>query len=157
MRKITKRTTAIVAAAVIGVGALGATAWANGWFQSSTTASVKTAAAGPITGTVTFKEAIYPTGAADIDLTFTNPNPYKVKVTGIALSGAIGGATSGCTADNAGITFDTPADFIIDNNASKTKTVAVNKGAHMNAFASNACEHLTDAAATVVLTGSVVS
>ena len=154
MHKITKRTAAIVTAAVLGVGALGATAWANGWFKSDATATVSTAKAAEIKGTVTFGSQLAPTGSSDITLNFANPNSYKVRITGLKLAGEIGDKT-GCTADNAGITFDNP-DFVVPA-ATKFATKTVTGGAHMNQYAADACEGLEKVTATVILTGAVAS
>ena len=159
MRKITKRTATIVATAALGVGALGATAWASGWFKSSTTGSVTTATAAPITGNVAITSLLYPTGSGNVTLTVANPNKYKMKITGISI--ASGETISGgCTAENSGITFDSPTNLVLPEVTVKTATPAnytITGLAHMASWADDACEGITGTDFKVTLNGSIVS
>ena len=154
MRKLTKRTTAIVAASIIGVGAIGATAWAAGWFKSSASATVTTKTANPVTATITFDAPIYPTGTVGAHATATNNNPYAVKITGVTLADFTG--NSGCTAANSGIYFTAPNVTLQPNH---TGPVELGNVVHMHEWSDGACEGLggNGVSATATLSGQVVA
>jgi hypothetical protein len=149
MRKITKRAGAIITVAVVGVGALGATAWANGWFVSTATANVSTAQVGTVTGTVSFSEPLYPSAAVDVKLTLANPNKYKIRITEITLTG---NPSTACTAANSHIYFDNPNVVLAAEMTPKVYTAT--GAAHMSTDASDACAGLTVADVAVTLTGA---
>jgi hypothetical protein len=83
MRSITKRSAAVVSAAVLGVGAAGG-AWAAGWFvKGKGTATAATASISDLSATVTITDKLYPgrhiTAIAKVD----NPNEFPVLVNDI--------------------------------------------------------------------------
>src|SRR4051794_25358828 len=79
MRKITKRSAAIIAASVIAVGG-GAAAWAGGWLAKGTaTGTASTSDIIPISATVSLGAAkIYPGISTTATATVNNPNDFNV-------------------------------------------------------------------------------
>lgn len=150
MRKITKRAAAITTVAVVGVGALGATAYANGWILSDTKATVSTASAGTLAGTITFSTPLAPTGSSDVIFNLKNTNAFNVKITGITLTAANLGR-AGCTPDSSGITFTSP-NVVLAKNAKEASYKAVGI-AHMSEYASDTCVGLSTSDLPVTLTG----
>lgn len=97
MRKITKRSAAIIAASVIAVGA-GAAAWAavNGWdITGSGTATGKAASIVPMTASADMRGVkVYPGLVTTVTTLVTNANDFPVKLnttavqpTGVEVSG----------------------------------------------------------------------
>jgi len=89
MRKITKRTAAIATAAVIGIGALGGAAWANGWLVNGTgTASAAGAKITNMTAVITLDKTVYPGRVVTASAKVTNPNEFPVSLTAVTGAGA---------------------------------------------------------------------
>jgi hypothetical protein len=149
MRKITKRAATIATVAVVGMGALGATAWANGWFTSTATATVSSAQVQTVTGTVSFSEPLYPSAAVDVKLTLANPNKYKIRITAITLTGDL---STNCTAADSHITFDDPRVVLAANMTPKVYTAT--GAAHMSIDANADCAGLNVPNVAVTLTGA---
>ncbi|WP_229071496.1 hypothetical protein [Actinoplanes sp. DH11] len=84
MRKLTKRSTAVIAgtaAVVIGGGAAWATV--NGWeIGGSGTAEADTASITPLTATAQINGKIFPGKVTTITTSVNNPNEFKVQLTG---------------------------------------------------------------------------
>ncbi|GAA2682617.1 hypothetical protein [Actinoplanes palleronii] len=83
MRKLSKRSTAVIAGvAVVVIG--GGAAWAaTGWSILGTgTASASGAEIKPVTASSTFTKTLFPDRVIPMDTTFTNPNEFAVKLTG---------------------------------------------------------------------------
>jgi hypothetical protein len=79
MRKITKRSAAIIAAAVVGVGALGGVAMANGWFAKGTaTGTAQTSDLQAISAKITLGGRVYPGAKGDATAEIANPNDFNV-------------------------------------------------------------------------------
>lgn len=88
MRKITKRSAAIAAAAVIGTGALGGAAWANGWLINGTgSASAAGAKITGMTAVITLNRTAYPGRVLTASAKVTNPNEFPVNLTGVTGAG----------------------------------------------------------------------
>jgi hypothetical protein len=117
MRKITKRSAAIITAATLAVGGLGAGAWAAGWFEGAGEVVAATDAAQAVRATVTPKTNLFPGAVATATVKGYNPNNYPVKVTGITGSQTGGNGFSGpnaaCTFANSKITFNQYREFVI--------------------------------------------
>jgi hypothetical protein len=88
MRKITKRTAAIATAAVLGLGALGGAAWANGWLiKGKGEASATGAKVNDMTAKITLDKNVYPGRAVTATAKVNNPNEFPVNLTGITGAG----------------------------------------------------------------------
>lgn len=113
-----KRRAALVALAIAGsVVGVAIAAWTTGGSgsgqASAGSASAMTISAG------TPSSSLYPTASADVAATISNPNPYKVHVSSIALGAVtVDGGHSGCNTasvsvtspqDNSGSGWDVPA------------------------------------------------
>jgi hypothetical protein len=89
MRKITKRSAAVVGAIVIAIGGgTAAFAYASGWFQGGGTATATSASIKPVTATIVIPDTahLFPGATVPIKGSVTNPNEYKVEVTGVTIS-----------------------------------------------------------------------
>jgi hypothetical protein len=85
MRKITKRSAAIIAASIVGVGALGGVAMANGWLvggkgYASATGSTVT----DMRADITLSGKLFPGAALTAKALVDNPNEFPVKLSGIS-------------------------------------------------------------------------
>lgn len=81
MRKITKRSAAILSATVVAVGA-GAAAWAGGWLVTGTgSASAAGASITPLTATINLNGTAFPDRELKAIANLTNKNEFAVKLT----------------------------------------------------------------------------
>jgi hypothetical protein len=95
MRKITKRSAAIIAASVIAIGGAGA-AWAAWTFSGTGNASVSAATATPLTVTgETVAGPMVPGTAVNVSFTVKNPNSFPVLINSITY-GTFTSTTPGC-------------------------------------------------------------
>jgi hypothetical protein len=104
MRKITKRSAAIITASIVGVGALGGVAMANGWLVGGKGyASAAGSTVTPMRADITLSKRIYPGAALDATALVDNPNEFPVKLTAIknpAITATKGGtANPTCVTD----------------------------------------------------------
>jgi hypothetical protein len=148
MRKITKRSAAIITAAVVAVGGAGA-AWAV-WGVSgvgNATASAGSVEPLGVGEVITLNPtAFFPGSQHSVTFTVTNPNPFPVEITGISISDIDSGAAdeTNCP-DNSvvGLTGATPADeaaLEIPANTTTPQTVTYNNAIRMIAAAANGCK-----------------
>jgi hypothetical protein len=156
MRKITKRTVAVSAAAALAVGGLGAAAFA-GWFGGSATVSASTVEAVDISATLTPSGALFPGAQVNLTGPVTNPNSYGVRVTGITIgnltrAGATPIPVSCNSASEADITVDAPADWVVPAGESPQLGTVLRMGAN----ADDSCEDIDDLRIAVTLQGKVV-
>jgi len=81
MRKITKRSAAIIGATVVAIG--GGAAWAaTSWFTGTGSATASSSKIEIVTATGTVADKLYPGKSATAVVTATNPNDYPVSITG---------------------------------------------------------------------------
>lgn len=86
MRKITKRSAAVVAGSVLALtGATAAFAYANGWFSGSGTATATASTIQTVTATISTTGNIYPGKELPITGTVNNPNDYQVQIDSITV------------------------------------------------------------------------
>jgi len=113
-RRVIMVVTLLIAASAIGVAIAAWTTGGTGSGQASAgTATAMTISAG------TPSTNLYPTASADVAAVISNPNPYKVHVSSVALGAVtVDVGHSGCntasvtvapTADNSGSGWDVPA------------------------------------------------
>jgi hypothetical protein len=113
-KRLTLLAVFLIAASVIGVALAAWTTGGSGSGQASAgSATSMTISAG------TPSTSLYPTASADVAAVVSNPNPYKVHVSSIALGAVtVDGGHSGCNtgsvsvtspADNSGSGWDVPA------------------------------------------------
>ncbi|MFI7540958.1 hypothetical protein [Actinoplanes sp. NPDC049599] len=107
MRKITKRSAAVIGATVVAIG--GGAAWAaTSWFEGEGTASASSSTVQKVTAVGTVSEKLYPGKSATAAVTATNPNDYPVSVTGTSdLKVAVTGAP-GCAQKDADLSLSLP-------------------------------------------------
>jgi hypothetical protein len=80
MRKITKRSAAIIGATVVAIS--GGAAWAaNSWFNGTGSAEAASSTVQTVTATATVADKLYPGKNANAAVTVTNPNDYSVLIT----------------------------------------------------------------------------
>lgn len=113
MRKLTKRSAAIVTGSVLAVaGGTAAFAYASGWFQGSSTTYAATSSIGELTAFVdlrlqatnTNNMKLYPGKLVELkNVTVNNPNDFKVKIASIDTITVTNGGD--CTQSEAGFTF----------------------------------------------------
>ena len=87
---------------------------------------------------------LYPGGpAGDVSIRIANPNPYPVKVTGVAGNGAItpDAGHSGCT--TTGVTFTDQTGLNISVAANSQATATLTGAASMSNASLNACQGAT--------------
>jgi hypothetical protein len=113
-RRVITVVTLLIAASAIGVAIAAWTTGGTGSGQASAgTATAMTISAG------TPSTNLYPTASADVAAVFSNPNPYKVHVSSVALGAVtVDGGHSACNTasvtvasmdDNSGSGWDVPA------------------------------------------------
>jgi hypothetical protein len=86
---------------------------------------------------------LYPGGTGDVKLKINNPNPYPVRVTDVARTGAITatGGTGTCT--TTGVTFTDQTGQTIDIAANGSTSVTLNNAAAMSNASDNGCQGAT--------------
>jgi hypothetical protein len=103
MRKITKRSAAVIGAAVVAVGATGA-AWAAWTITGTGGTSASSASLSPITATATVVgDKLWPGQSRNATVKVTNPNDFPVKVTGVTIKDVAAAGAPGCTKDKAAL------------------------------------------------------
>ncbi|MFI6076906.1 hypothetical protein ACIA5C_35770 [Actinoplanes sp. NPDC051343] len=114
MRKITKRSVAIIAASLVAIG--GGAAWAT-WTligDGSTAAAAESASQLSITAPATAEGGLAPGQAADIVFVVANPNKYPVTIGAVKLTGLTVTKASDATGTCA------PTDILMPENANLT-------------------------------------
>jgi hypothetical protein len=115
MRKITKRSAAIITASIVGVGALGGVAMASGWFvDGKGYASAAGSTVTPMRADITLNGKLFPGAKLIATAKVDNPNEFPVKLTEIKnpiITATKGGsANSMCVSElgSAGLSSITP-------------------------------------------------
>lgn len=155
----TRRVIAIGATSVLTF--TGGTAYA---FWGATGSGSGAATAGHVTAlsaTATVSDLLYPGGpAADVQVTFTNPNSFDVKVTSLSQDGAVTGSGGKGTCTTTGVSFASQANLsnvVVPAQSGETagQLIKTFTGAvSMDNTASDGCQN---ASFTVPLTFSGVS
>ena len=86
---------------------------------------------------------LYPGGAGDLKLKLSNPNPFPVRATAVALTsgGTITSTVASCDSGGNGVSLTTTSGLTIDLAANATNQVATVSGAvHMASSAPNSCQ-----------------
>jgi hypothetical protein len=115
MRKFTKRSAVIAGVTVVALG--GGAAWATitGWGIAGTgKANAKAADIKPLTATSTFNGNLYPGVTRTLTTKMTNPNEFKVKLTGEAAVANAIVTPDDADATNCETALKTPGAFITD-------------------------------------------
>ncbi|MGW4941707.1 hypothetical protein ACWEOZ_08980 [Actinoplanes sp. NPDC004185] len=112
MRKITKRSAAIIGATVVAIG--GGAAWAaTSWFNGTGTATAASSTVQTVTASATVADNLYPGKNATAAVTVTNPNDYPVKINA-AKTPVVTSNTNGCNQGSAKLTLgDVPPNTVI--------------------------------------------
>jgi hypothetical protein len=161
MRNFTKRSAAIAAATVIAVGGgTAAFAYASGWFQGGGEAAAYSSTIQPVTATITIPDAnrLFPGATVPLVGNVVNPNDYKVKVTGVSVTGVKstkGGANNGdCVTSTADLaaTFTGPFDLNSGQTAANWNIGSLSMGGNANVACAGS--RIT---ATLTFTGELTS
>ncbi|NMO50477.1 hypothetical protein HH310_04625 [Actinoplanes sp. TBRC 11911] len=109
MRKLTKRSVAIVAGSVLAVaGGTAAFAYASGWFKGDSTVYANASAIQTLHATVDTRSLgnLYPGRLFNLpNVNVNNTNDYPVKINTIAVESVTTSAGTNCDADDADIIF----------------------------------------------------
>ncbi|MBM2622492.1 hypothetical protein JIG36_44025 [Actinoplanes sp. LDG1-06] len=141
MRKFTKRSVAVVAAAVVAVGG-GAAAYAA-WSANATgsaTASTGSSAPVEVTGSQV-SQVLVPNNKANLVVTLRNPNNFLVKVKKVEIT-SITTSKSGCGNGNFAFTKPaiTPINLAPVTTAGDTQAVTLTDVVSLIADPNNACQ-----------------
>jgi hypothetical protein len=99
MRKITKRSAAIIGATVIAIG--GGAAWAAWSLGGSAAATASAGSSTPLTvGTPSINGQLLPGNPADVAFAVTNPNSFNVQVNGLSFTNIASKNTIACPSSN---------------------------------------------------------
>jgi hypothetical protein len=157
MRKITKRSAAVITAVVVAVGGAGA-AWAVWLSTANGTVEGTAGAAGEVKVTsATVDGAVVPGNPADVKITVKNENSYPVRVTGMDF-GDITSSDADCAAGSTfeyNGTFDLSGFGTIGQGASFTYTWT--DGIKLSADPDNDCQGAPFAFAVDVTAASAAS
>jgi len=122
MRKITKRSAAIVAAAVVAVGGAGA-AWAAWSLSGTGSASASAGAVVPLTVTGSpVVDALVPGSKSDVTFTVKNENSFPVLIDSVTY-GSFTSSLPSCASDIQAVAgAPLPTDLSVPANATKSFT-----------------------------------
>jgi hypothetical protein len=155
MRKITKRSAAVVAGSVLALtGATAAFAYASGWFSGSGTAYAHGSTIQTVTAVIDSRSVgnIYPGKELAVSGTVTNPNDYTVKINSIAV-GSVSTGNSACDAAS-GLSFtEFPSNLLVAHGS--FDAVPLGK-LTMNQYADPSCSGATFTI-TATMTGEISS
>jgi hypothetical protein len=145
MRKITKRSAAVVTAVVVAVGG-GAAAWAAWSVSQSSTAEATTGSAVPVTvESSTIVGGLVPGSQASVKVGLRNTNAFAVSVNNVRITG-ISTTKSGCA--NSNFQFTNPTSFTAvplanAGVAGDTTEVTLENAVRLRANPDNACQAAT--------------
>lgn len=112
MRKLTRRSAAIVTGSILAVaGGTAAFAYNNGWFSGDSTVTAAASTIQTLHATVNLGSSrLWPGHRVQVTVpSLNNTNEYPVKITGISVS-SVSSTPTGCGQSEAGLTFEsTPA------------------------------------------------
>jgi hypothetical protein len=145
MRFFKKRNVIAVSMTLIVMTAVGFVyaAWTtngsgSGYAKAGTSQALTT-----IDVSATTSASLYPGQNGNVTVKINNPNPYNVRVTGVAGSGTItaDAGHSGCT--TTGVTFTDQSSLTLDVSASTATEFTLNGAASMANTSLNACQGAT--------------
>jgi hypothetical protein len=141
MGKMTKRSVAIAAAAVVAVGGAGA-AYAAWNVDSTANVTVTAGNAAQVAVTATNVTDLYPGASKPVTVTIANPNKFRVKITQITGPViTVNGDAGGCTGNNSGITVtQTLSTPIVLSENSGAQTFTIPNVITMNNNSNTACQ-----------------
>jgi hypothetical protein len=150
MRKITKRSAAVITAAVVAVGGAGA-AWAVWGVSGIGSASASAGDVQPlgVGTTITLNPStFFPGSQHSVAFTVTNPNPFPVEVQGITITDIDSGATNTTTCPDANVVAvpgATPAAgtvLEIPANTTTPHSITYDNAIRMIGDAANGCKNV---------------
>jgi hypothetical protein len=98
MRKITKRSAAIAATAVLALGAIGGAAWAGGWLiKGEADVSATGAKVQDMSAKITLDGNAYPGRVLTATAKVNNPNEFPVNLTKVTGAGSLNATRGGTT------------------------------------------------------------
>ena len=145
MRKITKRSAAVIAASALAIGGAGA-AWAAWNLTGSGSTSAKATNAQALTIDSVQVVGLSPGNKSDIKFTAKNPNAFPVQITGITITSIHSGTAATCADSNVvaqTFTLPAPAELTVDPAAGAvpgSKNITVPDAIKMIAEAEDGCQ-----------------
>ena len=115
------------------------------WTASGTGSGTATSGAGQAVsalGPASVTDLLYPTGSANVQLTISNPNPYKVSVTQIAQNGSTASDDENCVGTTVTMATQTTGWIVPAASGATPGTLAVTltDAATMSNAATDACQ-----------------
>lgn len=106
MRKITKRSAAVIAGSALALtGGTAAFAYASGWFSGTGSVKAQSSTIQIVTATVdTSATHLYPGKSVQVKGTVANPNDYPVQIDTIGISD-LGSSVGACTREKSKVSF----------------------------------------------------
>ena len=142
MRKITKRSAAVITAAVVAVGGAGA-AWAAWSLTGAGTANAKAATVLPLKAEgIDVEGLLSPGSASNVQFNLVNENKFPAKLTKVTIA-SVSPNTKTCLADNVTLpSFTLPNDVTVGpaGNTAATKLITLPNAIKMNTSAGDGCK-----------------
>jgi hypothetical protein len=137
MKNLTRRGLAAIIVLLVGLGVTVAfAAWTTNGTGDASARAQSAQALTTVDVSATTPATLYPGATGDLRLRINNPNPYPVRVTGVAGNGAItSDAGASCTAST-GVSFTNQTGLALDVAANSqatftlTSTVAMSNASH---------------------------
>jgi hypothetical protein len=159
-RRVNRRRSALAGIStvlVLGVVALVSAAWLSSGSGSGYAKATEAQDLSTLDASAKAAADLYPGADGDVVIEIDNPNPYPVRVTKVAKSGAItadaGHVPCGTEGAPTGVTFSDQEGLAIDVPAEGSKEETLNNAAHMSNASDNSCQGATFTI-PVQLTGS---
>jgi hypothetical protein len=86
---------------------------------------------------------LYPGADGDVLIKIENPNPYPVRVTGVAGNGAITADAGHASCSTTGVTYSNQSGLTIDIAANSDAETTLTDAAHMSNASDNGCQGAT--------------
>jgi hypothetical protein len=134
---------AAVTILVLGVAGLVYAAWTATGSGSGYAKATSAQALTTVDVSASTSATLYPGATGDTKIQIHNPNPYPVKVTDIAKTGAITADGSHATCVTTGVTFDNQTGLNIAVPANNDTTSTLTGTAHMDNTSDNGCQGAT--------------
>lgn len=141
MKKLSRRSVAAVIVLLVGLGVTVAfAAWTTNGTGNATAKAQSAQALTTVDVSATTPATLYPGATGDVRLRIDNPNPYPVRVTGVAGNGAItSDAGTACTAST-GVSFTNQTGLALDVAANSQDTFTLTGSVAMSNASHTSCQ-----------------
>jgi hypothetical protein len=137
-----KRRLIAVGATVIalGVAALVYAAWLAGGTGSGYAKAKSAQQLTTVDVSASTSATLYPGADGDVLIKISNPNPYPVRVTGVAGNGAITADSGHSSCSTTGVTYTNQSGLTIDVAAGSSTQATLSNAAHMSNSSDDGCQ-----------------